>query len=47
VVARATTRAETEAVDHALREAGGDRAAAAARLGVTVEDLALRLGREA
>jgi DNA-binding NtrC family response regulator len=40
---RAALRAEEEAVALALREAGGDRAAAAARLGVSVSTLSRRL----
>jgi DNA-binding NtrC family response regulator len=40
---RAAERAEAEAVALALRESGGDRAAAAARLGVSVSTLGRRL----
>jgi DNA-binding NtrC family response regulator len=42
-VARASLRAEEEAIAIALREAGGDRAAAAARLGVSASTLGRRL----
>jgi DNA-binding NtrC family response regulator len=49
-VARAAARAEEEAIAIALREAAGDRAAAAARLGVSASTLGRRLraqdGRE-
>jgi DNA-binding NtrC family response regulator len=43
VSARAAARAEETAVELALREAGGDRPAAAARLGVSVSTLNRRL----
>ena len=43
VVKRAAARAEEEAIALALREADGDRAAAAARLGVSVSTLGRRL----
>ena len=39
VVERATARAEEEAIAAALRETGGDRAAAAARLGISLSTL--------
>jgi DNA-binding NtrC family response regulator len=42
-VSRASLRAEEEAIAIALREAGGDRAAAAARLGVSASTLGRRL----
>jgi DNA-binding NtrC family response regulator len=40
---RAADRAEEEAIDLAMREADGDRAAAAARLGVSLSTLGRRL----
>ena len=43
VVERATARAEEEAIAAALRETGGDRAAAAARLGISLSTLSRRL----
>ena len=43
VVKRASLRAEEEAIALAVREAGGDRAAAAASLGVSVSTLNRRL----
>ncbi len=43
VVARATARAEAEAIAAALRESGGDRAAAAGRLGISLSTLNRRL----
>jgi DNA-binding NtrC family response regulator len=43
VAQRAAARAEEEAIRLALRETGGDRAAAAARLGVSLSTLARRL----
>jgi DNA-binding NtrC family response regulator len=43
VVKRATARAEDEAIALALREADGDRARAAARLGVSLSTLSRRL----
>ncbi len=43
VVARATARAEEEAIALALRDTGGDHSAAAARLGISVSTLNRRL----
>jgi DNA-binding NtrC family response regulator len=43
VVKRASQRAEEEAIALAVREAGGDRAAAATSLGVSVSTLNRRL----
>jgi DNA-binding NtrC family response regulator len=45
VAKRAAARAEEEAIALALREAEGDRASAAARLGVSVSTLNRRLRR--
>jgi two-component system response regulator FlrC len=47
VAKRAAARAEEEAIALALRESGGDRAAAAARLGVSLSTLNRRLRPEA
>ena len=46
VVKRASLRAEEEAIALAVREAGGDRAAAATSLGVSVSTLNRRLRQE-
>ena len=43
VSARAAARAEEEAIRLALSEAGGNRAAAAERLGISVSTLSRRL----
>jgi DNA-binding NtrC family response regulator len=47
VIERATARAEEEAIAVALRESGGDRAAAAARLGISLSTLGRRLRQPA
>jgi len=47
VIERATARAEEEAIAAALRDAGGDRAAAAARLGISLSTLGRRLRQAA
>jgi DNA-binding NtrC family response regulator len=46
VAKRAAARVEEEAVALALREAGGDRAAAAQRLGVSLSTLNRRLRQD-
>jgi DNA-binding NtrC family response regulator len=47
VIERATLRAEEEAIAAALRETGGDRASAAARLGISLSTLGRRLRQPA
>ncbi len=47
VLERASARAEEEAIAAALRESGGDRAAAASRLGISLSTLGRRLRQSA